>query len=129
MVVKKGTTTGQKSKGSKTAAKAYKKTAAGKKKGGGKHGISKLLVPTQDPIIITGGSLFLQYANKTADGFADNGSGNGKRKLKHKKNSVGPVVLTVIEFQNSQGQTLLPSIDLRALGINHNCQIIVNYDL
>ncbi len=87
------------------------------------------LIPTQDPIIITGGSVFLQYANKTSDGFVDNGSGGGKKKLKHKKNSTGPVVLTVVEIVDTKGVVPTQRIDLRALGISRNCTITINYDL
>jgi hypothetical protein len=133
MVAKKGKTAGQKSKGSKTAARAYTRTAAGKKKNGSKGGSKgrspEILAPTQDPIIISGGSLMLQYANTASDGFADNGSGNGKKKLKHKKSSAGPVELTVIEIVDTAGVVPSQQIDLKALGISHHCRITVNYNL
>ncbi len=98
-------------------------------KSGSQAGRKKQRAPTQDPIIITGGSVKLEYANKTSDGFVDNGSGGGKKKLKHKKNSTGPVVLTVVEIVDTKGVVPTQRIDLRALGISGNCTITINYDL
>jgi hypothetical protein len=130
MVAKKGTRAGRKSKGSKTAAKESPMTAAGRKKdtskGGGKEESVKNLAPTQDPIIITGGSVMLQYANTASDGFDDNGSGNGKKKLKHKKNGTGNVELTVIEIEDTTGVLQPRRIDLRP--ISRHCKITIRYN-
>jgi hypothetical protein len=103
--------------------------ATAKKKGGA--GIRKgKLAPTQDPIIISGGSVKIEYADKTNDGFDDDGStGGSKKKLKHKRNSAGKAELTRIEiYQPRNATTPVQIVNLEGLGINKNCRIEIHYD-
>ncbi|MBA2733768.1 MAG: hypothetical protein H0U54_12850 [Acidobacteria bacterium] len=100
-------------------------------KSGSQAGRKKQRAPTQDPIIITGGSVKLEYANKSIDGFRDNGSGGGKKKLKHKRNrednpeetwTADLTCLIVTDTAAGTAQT----IDLRR--ISDHCRIEIFYD-
>lgn len=85
--------------------------------------------PTQDPIIITGGSVKLEYADKTVDGFETDITANGKTRVKHKRNSSGKAELTRIEIYHPRtGTAPVQTISLKDLGINRNCRIEVHYD-
>lgn len=104
------------------------------------------LAPTEDPIIITGGSVFLEFASNGNDGFvSDDISGPNsnpnspanpnRRKFRHRGNG-GKIELTRIDiFVPPQKTNSLPadkpqlSIDLKGLGIDPtNCQIWIHYD-
>jgi hypothetical protein len=125
-------------KSSKGDASIKKSGATGKRKGG-KGGSSKNgFAPSTDPIIITGGSLLLEYADGTTDGFQDNGSGGGRKRLKHKRNTGGRAELRRIEIYSPAPPSNSPPpplptptfvIDLLALGIHGRCQIRVQYDV
>lgn len=120
MVTKKSRKGAKKSKGSKTS------------KGGAGQRVAKL-APTQDPIIITGGSVHLEFANGSTDGFNETASGARKR-LAHKRNSSGKAELTKIEVfspipRSGSSPTPQFTIDLKALGIQRRCQIRVHYDV
>ena len=120
MATKKSKKGAKKSKGSKT------------RKGGAAPGTPKL-APTQDPIIITGGSVHIEFANGSDDGFNETASGARKR-LAHKRNNSGRVELTKIEVFSPvprAGSSPAPqfTIDLKALNIQRRCQIRVHYDV
>ena len=112
---------------------ATKKSTGSKKSKGGAARRSPKLAPSQDPIIITGGSVHIEFANGSTDGFNETASGARKR-LAHKRNSSGKVELTKIEVFSPAprtGSNPVPqfTIDLKALGIQRKCQIRVHYDL
>jgi len=120
----------------KKSVKGSKKSKASKKSKGEAARRFARLAPTQDPIIITGGSLFMDCAAGLDDGFNETVSG-GKRRLAHKQNATGRVQLTKIEIfspappPNSPPPALpapMMTIDLKALGVNRRCQIRVHYD-
>jgi hypothetical protein len=106
-----------------------KAKAAKKESVAGSSGMQNF-APTQDPIIITGGSVKIQYAERGNDGFDDDGSVTGRtKKLKHKRNSSGRAELTRIEvYQPRNGTTPVQTVDLKSLGINRNCRIEIHYD-
>ena len=86
------------------------------------------------PIIITGGSLSLEYADETttnSDGFDDDGSTAGvRKKLKHKKNTGDKVELTrLVIVDKGDEDTILMRINLRDLSITKKCRIKIFYEL
>jgi hypothetical protein len=98
------------------------------------------LAPTQDPIIITGGSILLEYADGGADGFEPdtaNPSARPRKKLKHKRNGGGgKAELRWIKIYDRPLNTDTPverlppaalTIDLEALGLKRG-QIWVIHD-
>jgi hypothetical protein len=103
--------------------------AAKQKSKAGSRGRKKF-APTQDPIIITGGSVKIEYSDKADDGFDDDGSlGGRKKKIKHKRNSAGRAELTRVEIYHPRNGTApVQTVDLRSLGINRNCRIEIHYD-
>jgi hypothetical protein len=73
----------------------------------------------EDPIIVTGGSVILEYPDDTDNTFVDDGYGHGKKgkmkKLKNKSKGKDDAELTFVRVFDKSG-ALLKEIDLKALG-------------
>lgn len=82
----------------------------------------------ETPIVVTGGSLKIEYADKDPDGFEDDGSTAGtKKKLRHKKRD--DVELTRVLITTKTSNTPLMEIKLRDLGKHHDCKIVIFYEM
>jgi hypothetical protein len=82
----------------------------------------------EEPIIITGGSVILEYADSLNNKFDDDGSTPGKRKkLKNKSKGTDKVSLTHVDITDKDDNVLM-RIDLDVLGINKKCKVKVHYN-
>jgi hypothetical protein len=89
----------------------------------------EILVEGETPIVITGGSVNIEFADQGDDGFEpDNPVPGFKMKLKHKKNPQDKVELTRVQVTTKAGAVLM-EIDLRALDKHKNCKVKVFYNL
>ena len=89
----------------------------------------KILVEGETPIVITGGSVHIEYADQGDDGFDEDVSIPGfKKKLRHRKNPGDKAKLTRVEVTTKAGKVLM-TIDLRNLDKHKDCKIKVYYDL
>lgn len=114
------------SKQSKSSTKASKSAASSRRR-------QRIFRETEDPIIITGGSLRLEYMDDATDGFVpDTGSTpGGKIKLRHRKSddnvAVDKVRLTRVVITKRNDVPLM-EINLEKLGKNKDCKVKVFYE-
>jgi hypothetical protein len=80
------------------------------------------------PIVITGGSVNLEYADKPDDGFNPVSSGSGIVRFQHKKNVGDKVELSYVEIVDGAGNILF-NVNLFNLGKHKDCKIKVYYDI
>ena len=86
-------------------------------------------VEGETPIVITGGSVNIEFADQGDDGFEDDVSiPNFKKKLKHKKNGADKVELTRVVITTKSNVALM-TIDLGALAKTKDCKVKVFYNL
>jgi hypothetical protein len=85
------------------------------------------LAVDEEPIIITGGSVILEYADNSNNKFDEDGSTPGKRKkLRNKSKGSDKVQLTHVDVTDKDDIVLM-RIDLDMLGINKKCKVKVYY--
>lgn len=83
--------------------------------------------PEEEPIIITGGSVILEYADSVNNKFEDDGSSPGRRKkLRNKLKGSEKSYLTYVDITDKDDNIVM-SIDLNSLGINKKCKVKVYY--
>lgn len=87
-------------------------------------------VAGEDPIVVTGGSVILEYPDQPGNNhFADDGMGTGKKgrmkRLKNKSQGTDKAELTSVRIL--VGQTLSQQIDLTKLGKNSDLRIEIHY--
>lgn len=85
----------------------------------------------EDPIVVTGGSVILEYPDDPNNTFMDDGYGHGKKgkmkKLKNKCKGKDNAELTYVRVFDKSG-TKLTEIDLKALGKkNNDLRIEISY--
>lgn len=81
----------------------------------------------EEPIIITGGSVILEYADSINNKFDDDGSVPGRRKkLRNKTRGSDRVYLTTVDITDRDDNVVM-SIDLNSLGFNKKCKVKVYY--
>ncbi len=84
----------------------------------------------EDPIVVTGGSVILQYPDQPDNTFDDDGYGNGKKgtmkKLKNRSKGTHKAELTFVRVFDKNGNKL-SEIDLKALGKNNDLRIEISY--
>lgn len=79
-----------------------------------------------EPIVITGGSVILEFPNATNNKFEDDGPPPlNKRKLKNKSDRAE---LTFVRITD-KSDNLLMEIDLHLLGIKKSCKVKVFYEI
>ena len=82
----------------------------------------------QEPIVVTGGSVILEYPDTTTSNFEDYNSSPGTRKkLKHKLHGTDRAELTFVRITDRRDNLLL-EIDLRMLGKHKDCKVKIFYD-
>jgi hypothetical protein len=109
-------------KGGKTS--ASKKGAKGVK---GQRGKNTILVG--DPIIITGGSLNIEFADSGDDTFDPDTPATGKKKFKHRKNTGDKVRITRVVIRTKGSDDPLMEVNLDNLGKNKDCKIKIFYEI
>ncbi len=85
------------------------------------------MTPEEEPIIITGGSVILEFPDNANNKFDDDGSMPGvRKKLKNKKGRghSDKVYLTHVDITDKDDNVLM-TIDLSTLGINKKCKVKV----
>lgn len=113
-------------------------------KGKGKHGTGKgkekdkdkdkdrdddNFAPEEDPIVVTGGSVTLEFADSTNNRFIDDGSTPGsKKKFKNKTNGTDNAELTYVRITDKSDKVMM-EIDLSTLGIKKSCKVKVFYSI
>jgi hypothetical protein len=84
----------------------------------------------EDPIVVTGGSVLLEYPDQPDNTFVDDGYGSGKKgkmkKLKNKSKGTDKAELTFVRVLDKSGNKLA-EIDLKTLGKNNNLRIEISY--
>jgi hypothetical protein len=80
------------------------------------------------PIVITGGSVYLEYSDKPDDGFDADFASGGKKGVKHKKNSGDKVELSYVDITDGSDK-LMMRINLVQLGKHKDCKIKIYYEL
>jgi hypothetical protein len=85
------------------------------------------MTPEEEPIIITGGSVILEYPDTVNNKFDDDGSMPGrKKKLKNRTRGSDRVYLTFVDITDKNDNVLM-TIDLNTLGVNKKCKVKVYY--
>ena len=85
----------------------------------------------EDPIVVTGGSVILEYPDDTNNTFLDDGYGHGKngkmKKLKNKCKGKDTAELTFVRVLDKSGTTLA-EIDLKSFNKkNKDLRIEISY--
>ncbi len=97
--------------------------------------VKKLFAPSDTPIVISGGSISLEYADKDDDGSNDFFEPDGhipnrKKKFKHKKNMDDKAHLTYLIIVDKDDESnVIMKIELEKLRIHKKCKIKIYYDI
>ena len=94
----------------------------------------EIFVPGDTPIVVTGGSLKIEYADKRAEDDAfddDNSTAGTKKKLRHSKHNSDPdkVRLTTLQVFDRDSGDKLAEVNLQAFRNRGRCRVEIHYEI